>query len=92
MVARRLGGHRAGRPHVAQFEPGPVDPRIFPEACKMGLEGIVSKRLDNPYRPGPQRSWVKLKNPLHPAMYRVRDALSRETDCRTISAEIHTQS
>jgi hypothetical protein len=33
----------------------------------------VSKRLDNPYRPGPQRSWVKVKNPLHPAMYRVKD-------------------
>ena len=42
----------------------------------MGLEGMVSKRLDSPYRPGIQRSWVKVKNPLHPAMYRLKDALS----------------
>jgi hypothetical protein len=27
-------------------------PTVFAHACKMGLEGIVSKRKDSPYRPG----------------------------------------
>ena len=34
---------------------------IFQAACKLGLEGIVSKRLDAPYRSGPARSWLKTK-------------------------------
>jgi bifunctional non-homologous end joining protein LigD len=36
---------------------------IFLEACKLGLEGVVSKRLSAPYRSGPWRDWVKIKNP-----------------------------
>ena len=31
-------------------------PTVFAHACKMGLEGIVSKRKDSPYR----SSWDKL--------------------------------
>jgi bifunctional non-homologous end joining protein LigD len=34
---------------------------FFAEACKMGLEGIVSKRADAPYRGGRGRSWLKAK-------------------------------
>jgi bifunctional non-homologous end joining protein LigD len=34
---------------------------IFEHACAMGIEGIVSKRKDAPYRSGRQDSWVKLK-------------------------------
>jgi bifunctional non-homologous end joining protein LigD len=34
---------------------------VLSSACKMGLEGIVSKRLDAPYRPGRGDSWVKTK-------------------------------
>jgi bifunctional non-homologous end joining protein LigD len=30
----------------------------FLHACKMGLEGIVSKRLTAPYRSGPSRDWL----------------------------------
>jgi bifunctional non-homologous end joining protein LigD len=26
------------------------DPFVFEHACKLGLEGIVSKRLDSPYK------------------------------------------
>ena len=37
-------------------------------ACAMGLEGIVSKRLTSPYRSGPSRDWIKVKNPDSPAM------------------------
>lgn len=31
------------------------------QACEMGVEGIISKRVDQPYRPGRGRSWVKVK-------------------------------
>jgi bifunctional non-homologous end joining protein LigD len=36
---------------------------VFRHACVMGLEGIVSKRLTAPYRSGPSRDWIKVKNP-----------------------------
>jgi bifunctional non-homologous end joining protein LigD len=39
-------------------------------ACKLGLEGIASKRLGSPYRSGRSRHWVKSKNPQHPAVKR----------------------
>ena len=35
--------------------------RVFEQACRMGLEGIVAKRVDAPYRSGRQDSWIKLK-------------------------------
>jgi bifunctional non-homologous end joining protein LigD len=47
---------------------------VFQHACKMGLEGIVSKRLSAPYRSGPSRDWIKVKNPNSPAMIRAREA------------------
>jgi bifunctional non-homologous end joining protein LigD len=34
---------------------------VFEHACRMGLEGIVAKRVDAPYRSGRQDSWIKLK-------------------------------
>lgn len=39
-------------------EPGRV---MLEHACRMGLEGIVSKRADAPYRSGRGHSWVKSK-------------------------------
>jgi ATP-dependent DNA ligase len=36
----------------------------------MGLGGIVSKRLSAPYRSGPSRDWIKVKNLNSPAMVR----------------------
>ncbi len=45
---------------------------VFRHACKLGLEGIVSKRLNAPYRSGPSRDWLKVKNPDSPAMRRAR--------------------
>ena len=41
---------------------------VFRHAFKLGLEGIVSKRLDAPYRSGRSRDWIKIKNPGSPAM------------------------
>jgi bifunctional non-homologous end joining protein LigD len=34
---------------------------VYSSACKMGLEGIVSKHLDAPYRSGRSGSWLKTK-------------------------------
>ena len=34
---------------------------LFAEACKMGLEGIISKRATGSYRPGRQQGWLKIK-------------------------------
>jgi hypothetical protein len=42
-------------------------PTAFAHACKMGLEGIVSKRLGSRYRSGRSTDWLKFKNPAAPA-------------------------
>ena len=36
---------------------------VFTHACKLGLEGIVSKRAGSRYRSGPSRNWFKCLNP-----------------------------
>jgi bifunctional non-homologous end joining protein LigD len=46
---------------------------VFQQACRMGLEGIVSKRLTASYQSGPSRHWLKIKNPGSPAIVRARD-------------------
>ena len=43
---------------------------VFQHACKMGLEGIVSKRLGSRYRSGRSPDWLKFKNPDAPAVKR----------------------
>ena len=43
---------------------------VFAHACKMGLEGIVSKRKDSPYRSGRSPDWLKSKNPACEAVRR----------------------
>ena len=43
---------------------------VFREACRLGCEGIVSKRLGSPYRSGRSVHWVKVKNPKAPAVKR----------------------
>ena len=48
-------------------------PTVFAHVCRMGLEGIVSKRTDAPYRSGPSRSWLKSKNPASEAVRRERE-------------------
>jgi bifunctional non-homologous end joining protein LigD len=45
-------------------------PLVFAHACKMGLEGIVSKRRNSPYRSGRAPHWIKSKNPNAPAVKR----------------------
>ncbi len=36
-------------------------PALLEQACKMGLEGIISKRADAPYRSGRGHDWLKTK-------------------------------
>jgi bifunctional non-homologous end joining protein LigD len=48
---------------------------IFAHACRLGLEGIVCKRADSPYRAGPSKTWLKVKNRAHPSIARVKDAI-----------------
>jgi bifunctional non-homologous end joining protein LigD len=43
---------------------------VLHEACKLGCEGIVSKRLGSPYRSGRSPHWIKVKNPNAPAVKR----------------------
>jgi ATP-dependent DNA ligase len=43
---------------------------VFRHACKLGFEGIVSKRLGSPHRSGRSRDWLKMKNPAAPAVRR----------------------
>lgn len=50
-------------PRLRFVEAVEADPRqLFATACEMGLEGIVCKRIDAPYRPGERSdAWVKVK-------------------------------
>jgi ATP-dependent DNA ligase len=45
-------------------------PTVFAHACKMSLEGIVSKRKDSAYCSGRSRDWLKMKNPFCAAVTR----------------------
>ena len=54
LLARRVDGI-----HLAPFEQGEIGPDLFRHACLMGLEGLVSKHRDSPYRGGRFTRWVK---------------------------------
>jgi bifunctional non-homologous end joining protein LigD len=36
-------------------------PEVYWAACRMGLEGIVSKRIEAPYKSGKVKTWLKIK-------------------------------
>jgi bifunctional non-homologous end joining protein LigD len=46
---------------------------IFAHACKLGMEGIVSKRRDFAYSSGRAKHWIKVKNPKSPAALRIEE-------------------
>ncbi len=48
--------------------------KMFAAVCKLGLEGIVSKKLTSIYKSGPSKAWIKVKNPKSPAATRAADA------------------
>jgi bifunctional non-homologous end joining protein LigD len=72
-LARLLRNPEAGilfNEHIA--EDGSV---VFAHACRLGAEGIVSKRGDGTYRSGPCRVWIKVRNPASIAVQRERSEL-----------------
>jgi hypothetical protein len=57
---------------------------VFEHACKLGLEGIVSKH--HPYRSGRSKSWLKIKNPAAPGVLRFeKDAQADESEKNSIA-------
>ena len=69
----RLLARRPEGIFVNPFERGEIGRDLFAAACRMGLEGIVSKRRDGPYQAGRSKHWLKIKNRAHPAMNRVME-------------------
>jgi bifunctional non-homologous end joining protein LigD len=65
MLARTASGIRFNE--RLDEEDGPL---VFHHACKLGLEGIVSKRRDSAYNSGRSPHWIKSKNPEAPAVRR----------------------
>jgi bifunctional non-homologous end joining protein LigD len=64
---------------LSDFEQGEIRPDLFRHACLMGLEGLVSKHRDRPYRGGRSPHWIKVKNRTHHSIDRVRRL---SDDCR----------
>jgi bifunctional non-homologous end joining protein LigD len=65
---------RIGHAGLEQFAAAERVLGVFRHACKLGLEGIVSKRKDSPYRSGRSPDWLKFKNPDAPAVKREAEA------------------
>jgi ATP-dependent DNA ligase len=42
-------------------------PTVFEHACRLGAEGIVSKRMDGTYRSGPCPAWISRTRPWSPS-------------------------
>jgi bifunctional non-homologous end joining protein LigD len=55
----RLLARRPDGIFISDFEQGEIGPDLFRAACRMGLEGLVSKHRDRPYRGGRQKHWVR---------------------------------
>lgn len=78
---KRLLG-RAKRRSVQYVEHLTGDgPTVFAHVCRTGLEGVVSKRTDAPYRSGLSRMWVKVKNPASDAVRRELELSGAKTRC-----------
>jgi bifunctional non-homologous end joining protein LigD len=60
LLKKLVGGRSIGRIRFSEHIEGNGD-AFFSEACRAGLEGIVSKRRDQPYRAGRHGGWVKTK-------------------------------
>jgi bifunctional non-homologous end joining protein LigD len=52
---------------------GDLGPVMYRHACRMGLEGIVSKRRDRPYLAGRSTTCLKIKNPASAAVRRIEE-------------------
>ena len=59
----RLLARRPDGIFVAPFEQGEIGPDLFRAACRLGLEGLVSKRRDRPYQAGRSKHWNQCEEP-----------------------------
>jgi ATP-dependent DNA ligase len=73
----RLLARRPDGIFLSDFEQGEIGPDLFVAACRLGLEGLVSKHRDRPYRGGRSKHWIKVKNRTHPAWVRVMDTFAQ---------------
>jgi bifunctional non-homologous end joining protein LigD len=48
---------------------------VFAHACRLGAEGIVSKKVDGAYQAGPCPVWIKVRNPASIAVQRERSEM-----------------
>src|SRR5262249_38592917 len=62
-------------------------PTVFANACKLGLEGIVSERKDSIYRSGRSPDWLKMKNPDAPAATREAEMTRRKREITGLANE-----
>jgi bifunctional non-homologous end joining protein LigD len=72
-LARLLHNTEAGilfNEHIV--EDGPI---VFAHACRLGAEGIVSKRVGGTYRSGPCPIRIKVRNPASIALQRERSQI-----------------
>ena len=62
LLAQLLAGSPGGRILMSETidiqEPPDL---LYRHACELGMEGIVAKRIDAPYRSGRVQSWIKVK-------------------------------
>ena len=65
LLAEMLDGASSGIVYADHLE-GAEGAKMFAAACRMGMEGIVSKRRDRAYTSGPCKHWIKVKNPNAP--------------------------
>jgi bifunctional non-homologous end joining protein LigD len=70
-LKRLLGRRQLGLIYNSHVVGG--GPLVYRHACDLGLEGIVSKRIDAPYRSGKDKTWLKVKNPNAPGMLRFKE-------------------
>src|SRR3974390_2193566 len=68
MLSKLVRGPRPGIVLNDHFEGN--GEMVFQHACKLGCEGIVSKRLGYTYSSGRSKYWLKVKNPKAPAVKR----------------------
>jgi bifunctional non-homologous end joining protein LigD len=70
LCAARLEDRKHALERVVLTDEGPLrrgrhlvgsGPELFANACRLGLEGLVSKRRDAVYRPGRSKCWFKAK-------------------------------
>jgi bifunctional non-homologous end joining protein LigD len=62
---------------ISAFEQGEIGTDLFRKACEFGLEGLVSKHRNRPYRGGRQKLCVKVMNRQHQAFDRVKNGLAQ---------------